>query len=391
MKYSSNIHVSFIFDSCTFASTFIHFMSDQYNHFQALKALTKASLQSILKSPSAVVFSIAFPLVFIIAFGFLGGGKPTAIPVAFEHSSDTNSALVQHLLNSKAIQIKQYNNATAIEKSLKEGHIKAVLSIKSLNDNEGKYDVRIQGVQAQAAAIQQLQATFNEAITQLNPQIKAAIDSKIAIHAEEASFRTFNTIDFILPGQLGFSLLAGSVFGTAFIFFNMRQTLVLKRFFATPVRRGTILVSEGIARLAFQIITAAIIIGIGYAAFDFYLIKGWVTVLQMLILCIIGVMVFMGFGFSVSGIAKSESSIPPLANIITMPQFLLAGTFFSIDTFPKWIQYFSKAMPLTYLNEALRKTAFEGASLWDLRIEIIVLLAWGVAIYVLASKVFKWE
>jgi ABC-2 type transport system permease protein len=103
------------------------------------------------------------------------------------------------------------------------------------------------------------------------------------------------------------------------------------------------------------------------------------------------VMVFMGFGFSVSGLAKSESSIPPLANMITMPQFLLAGTFFSIDNFPKWLQPISRALPLTYLNDALRKTAFEGASLWDLRIDILVLLVWGVLVYALASKVFKWE
>ena len=54
--------------------------------------------------------------------------------------------------------------------------------------------------------------------------------------------RAYKSIDFILPGQLGFSLLAGSVFGTAFVFFNLRQTLVLKRFFATPVRKEIIVI-----------------------------------------------------------------------------------------------------------------------------------------------------
>jgi hypothetical protein len=45
-------------------------------------------------------------------------------------------------------------------------------------------------------------------------------------------------------------------------------------------------------------------------------------------LSFIALLVFMGFGFIISGLAKTESSIPPLANIITLPQFLLAGTFF---------------------------------------------------------------
>ena len=62
----------------------------------------------------------------------------------------------------------------------------------------------------------------------------------------------------------------------------------------------------------------------------------------MLTLSAMGLIVFMGFGFVVSGIAKNESVIPPLANVITLPQFLLSGTFFPIDAFPKWLQAISK-------------------------------------------------
>lgn len=111
----------------------------------------------------------------------------------------------------------------------------------------------------------------------------------------------------------------------------------------------------------------------------------------MLLLCAFGLIVFMGFGFIVSGIAKSESTIPPISNIITLPQFLLAGTFFPIEVFPAWMQPICKAMPLTYLNDALRKVAFEGAGLLDVSSQLLVLLGWGVGIYLLAAKTFRWE
>jgi ABC-2 type transport system permease protein len=39
----------------------------------------------------------------------------------------------------------------------------------------------------------------------------------------------------------------------------------------------------------------------------------------------------------------------------------------------------------------MRGVAFEGLSLWDLRLEIGILLLWGVIAYVIAIKVFKWE
>jgi ABC-2 type transport system permease protein len=69
----------------------------------------------------------------------------------------------------------------------------------------------------------------------------------------------------------------------------------------------------------------------------------------------------------------------------------LSGTFFSISLFPGWLQQISRILPLTYLNDAMRKISFEGASLLDVGKEILILLVWGVVIYFVASKTFKWE
>ncbi|HVZ26435.1 MAG TPA: ABC transporter permease, partial [Sediminibacterium sp.] len=198
-------------------------------------------------------------------------------------------------------------------------------------------------------------------------------------------------IDFILPGQLGFSLLSSGVFGVAFLFFNLRQQLVLKRFYATPIRRGYIVLGEALSRVIFQMLTAIIIIGMGHFFFHFTLVHGFRTFLDIMILSFIALLLFMGFGFIVSSVAKTESTIPPFANIITLPQFLLAGTFFSIDVFPDWLQPFCKILPLTHFNNAMRNIAFEGASLASSWREIGVLGIWAVVVYAIAFKTFKWE
>ena len=203
--------------------------------------------------------------------------------------------------------------------------------------------------------------------------------------------REYKTIDFVLPGQLGFSLLSAGVFGVAFMFFNLRNTLVLKRFFATPISRTYIILGEGLARVLFQMLTAVVIIVVGRLLFGFTLMHGLITLLEMLVLSFIGLVVFMGLGFIVSGFATSDSSIPPFANLLTLPQFLLGGTFFSVDAFPNWLQPISKALPLTHLNTAMRAVAFEGLNLWDVKIEIGILILWGIVIYAVAVKVFKWE
>jgi ABC-2 type transport system permease protein len=138
-------------------------------------------------------------------------------------------------------------------------------------------------------------------------------------------------------------------------------------------------------------ITAVIIIGIGTLAFHFTLVKGVETFLEIMVLSFIALVVFMGVGFIVSGIAKTESTIPPLANLFTLPQFLLAGTFFSIEAFPSWLQPLCRMLPLTHFNDAMRNIAFEGASLVSCWQDIGVLLIWGVIVYAIAIKVFKWE
>jgi ABC-2 type transport system permease protein len=134
-----------------------------------------------------------------------------------------------------------------------------------------------------------------------------------------------------------------------------------------------------------------IIISLGHFVFGFTLYHGFLTFIEIMVVCAIALLVFMGFGFAISGIAKSESAIPPFSNLVTLPQFLLAGTFFPIDNFPKWMQVFCNLLPLTYLNDALRKISFDGASLWEVRLDILALLIWGVIIYAIAGKVFKWE
>jgi ABC-2 type transport system permease protein len=363
-----------------------------YSNFQALKALVKASLQSISKSPSAIVFSIAFPLIFILVFGFLGGNNGAKISVGITPQTDTESSFYQSLRAIPGMQLTQITDTLAAAKSLTEGTLAAIIQIRQQPQGRPplyRVDMSASTISAPKAA--QLRQIMRDIAQKMDPEIEMRTENLIQIATEIKQARPFKTIDFILPGQLGFSLLSGSVFGTAFVFFNMRQTLVLKRFFATPVRREIIVLSEGIARMLFQLIGSVVIIAIGHYAFGYTLVHGLTTFIELLALSALAILVFMSIGFIISGIVKSDASIPMFANMIVMPQFLLAGTFFPIDSFPKWLQPISKAMPLTYLNDAMRQVAFDGAGLEAIKWNILILAAWGIVFYIVAGRVFKWE
>lgn len=360
----------------------------RYSHTKATMALAKASFRSITRSPSAVVFTLAFPLIFILVFGFLGGGG-TKIDVAVSPQSDLQNPVISALEKVNVIRLVKNETQENIDKDLEKGNYDALVSVEKNPAGLPAYITKVTYTSASIDKGSILKSVLNELSYNLNTTGQKPIVNEV--RSSTITGRIYRTIDFILPGQLGFSLLSTGVFGTAFVFFSLRQNLVIKRFFATPVRRSSIVIGEAIARIGFALIGALFIIVIGHFAFNFTLIHGIVTVLNMLLLSTLGVIVFMGFGFVVSGIAKSESTIPPISNIITLPQFLLSGTFFSINAFPEWLQPISRALPLTYLNDALRKVAFEGAGLWDVKIQILIMLAWGIGIYAIAVKTFKWE
>jgi ABC-2 type transport system permease protein len=121
------------------------------------------------------------------------------------------------------------------------------------------------------------------------------------------------------------------------------------------------------------------------------LAHGWFTFFDILILSFLALLVFMGFGFFISAIARNQNIIPIYANLFMFPQYFLSGTFFPKNLLPQFLQPLISVLPLTALNDALRNVAFEGASLASCWQQILILVVWGILIYAFTAKVFRWE
>lgn len=368
-------------------------MSQQYSQFKALFAIAKSSFIALLRSPSAVAFTVGFPLVFVLVFGFIGG-RHQSLKVGVASSVDTTSAVFKALEKRAVIQFVTTDSEVQMKEDLQKGRIASIIHISKKNTAEGApphYQITLSESGATKDKVKLLKSVLRDVIHQLDSKYIPERTTIAQIETVKLPGRIYRQIDFILPGMLGFSLLSTGVFGTAFLFFSLRQTLVLKRFFTTPIRKSNILLGEALARLIFQLLGALLLIAIGAYFFDFTLVHGLVSLLEILILSAFGLLIFMGFGFIISSISKNESTIPAVSNIIVLPQFMLAGTFFPIDILPQWLQPVCKILPLTFLNDALRKISFEGMHLWQMPKALLFLTLWGIVIYAVATKVFRWE
>lgn len=346
-------------------------------------AITKASLRAIFRSGQAVFFSLFFPIVLIVIFGALSNRGGISVDVAFTKTADTANRLYQTLTHIPVLHVENGTEEELLDR-LSKGRITALIDIKRATDTSSAqpYNIHLKTTSASQRNLPVLNSVLQSVINNQSRQL---------ISVEEIPGREYRYIDFLLPGLIGFSLIGSAIFGVAFVFYSYRETLVLKRLYSTPIRRGYIVTGESIARIIFQLLTAVVLILFGKYFYDFTLAHGGITFIELVVLSFLGLVVFMGFGYVISGIAKNQNVIPVYANLFMFPQYFLSGTFFPITALPEGLQKIVRFLPLTALNDALRQVSFEGSHIWNVWPEILILVAWGVAVYILAIKVFRWE
>jgi ABC-2 type transport system permease protein len=368
-------------------------MVKRYSQSRAALAIARGSFLAMIKSPTSVVFSILFPIIFIIVFGSIGDPADLIIKVAIDPHADTSNLIYHSLVRIKIVQIENYKDTGEMETALKRGRLTAILNFRQNSPVPflPHYDIQVKTSASSANRAPILVSLINDIIVSANKKLFPKNLTSGDITINHLPGRIYRVIDFILPGQLGFSMLMAGVFSSAFLFFNLRQTLVLKRFFATPITRPWLIAGEMLSRLFFQILGFIIIVGLGYWIFDFTLVNGFFTFVEMLLFSIFGLVIFMGIGFIVSGHVENEGSIAPLANTVTLPQILLCGLFFSIQSYPSWLQSFCNILPLTILVDGLRKIAFEGLHIWQIPWQLFGIICWTAVVGIITIRTFRWE
>jgi ABC-2 type transport system permease protein len=362
-------------------------MAKNYNQLRAMMAVTVASLRSTFKSPQSIFFGLFFPIVLIVIFGALGKGGGASADIAFEPGSDTANLFYEKMRHSPLLHFTRPENQ---EDELMKGRITAIVRIKQ-KDSSG-YDIHIRTSTASKKNLPLLLSALNGLDVNANRMIHAGDNTTATIsYAETPGGRPYKMIDFFLPGMIGFSLIGSAVFGVAFVFFSLRETLVLKRLYSTPIRKKYIILGESFSRVVFQLMTVVVLVLFGKYAYGFTLAHEWFTFFDILFLSFLALLVFMGFGFLISSVAKNQHVIPIYANLFMFPQYFLSGTFFPKEALPEFMQPLIRFLPLTAVNDAMRNVAFEGASLTSCWQEILILAGWGILVYAVTIRVFRWE
>src|SRR5258706_2257841 len=369
-------------------------MSKPYSQAKALWALTRASFKAIFNQPTAIFFSLLFPIIFILIFGAFGDRGGVSYRVALDPECDTANVFYERFKTISQVRIVRYKDTAAMNEDLEKGRITAVIRIAQAKDSTGQPHFSI-FTRSTSASVNTF-GGFRQLLEFVKLKFEAALstDKTEYVKIEEpeiATVQKYRQIDFILPGQLGFSILFSTLFGIAFTFFNLREQLVLKRFYASPVNRINILLGIGMSRLFFQLMNVVVLILFGHFFLNFTLQHGALTFVEMIFVSIVMLFLLMGVGLIISSIVKTDTSIPLLINLFGFPQMMLSGTFFPIEVFPKWLQQICRILPLTQYNDAVRKISFEGVHLVQCWKQLGIMGIWIAIIYIVVARVIRWE
>src|SRR6202142_2768257 len=312
--------------------------------------LVLARLLELKREPEVIFWVFGFPVLLALGLGLAFRNKPAeSIPIAYVRGpgSDHFLEMIRRSPQGSSIKVDLLDREPALE-GFRLGRYDLVVEDAGSEGVVFHYDPsRPETVLARARVDEALQTAAGR---------KDPVPTSAVTSSEPGS----RYIDFLIPGLLGMNLMNSGMWGIGFALVDMRQRKLLKRFVGTPMRRSDFLLALMSSRLVLMIIEIGLLLTLGVLVFHMKVLG---SVFAILLLGAAGALCFGGLGLVTASRAQKIESVSGLMNLVMMPMWIFSGVFFSSERFPAILQPVIKLLPLTALNDALRATILQGASL----------------------------
>ncbi|HYP88252.1 MAG TPA: ABC transporter permease [Polyangiaceae bacterium] len=349
-------------------------MSDQSNP-NPLRELIKTRLREFLREPGYVFWVFGFPLLMAIGLGLAFRSRapePPHIAVTDAVPAATASAL----LHSPRLHGHRLSRADAARELART---KVDLVVDQLAPEQPlvfKLDTA------------QEKSLLARAITGDVLERAAGRRDLLKVDERHVSDKGSRYVDFLVPGLIGLNLMGSSMWGIGFNLVLARKRKLLRRYAVTPMQRSHFLLSYFFSRSMFLVLELAVLIGFGRLAFG-TVIQG--SIPALLVAATLGAAAFAGIGFLIGARLSNTEVAGGWMNFVQLPMWLLSGAFFSYERFPTWLQLPIKLLPLTAVNDALRRIYNESGNLTSVSFELAVLAVWALVGFGVAIKAFRWQ
>jgi ABC-type multidrug transport system permease subunit len=350
----------------------------------SFRSLAMAMWVGFRRDRGALFFTIALPLFFLLIIGGLFAKQSTPKSKVLEIGSvavvDQMPAQMRDGFQKSLKITKVTDRRSALEK-VKKGDYAA-----ALEQQGDRVVIHFSAADQVKSGTAQGQV---EGLVQAANQAASGRTPKYTLHAEQVEDKSLKAIQYITPGLLGWALASAGMFGASTTLVTWRTKGLLRRLRLSPVPIRTVFTARVAVSLGIALAQTVLFIGVATLPyFGLKLSRYWWMAIPM-VTC--GVLAFIAIGMLIGAWAKTQEAAQGVTQMVVLPMAFLGGSFFPIDSAPKWLRVVTEIFPLRHLNEGMLKVMARGAGPASVLPEMGILLAFALVATVLAIRVFRWE
>ncbi len=360
----------------------------------------KVDTRRLFRDKMAIFFTFLFPLLFLFIFGgIFGRSNSVSFDIAIINQSHSKFAadFVANAKRDDAFKVKDtLSTKEAAEDAMSRSQIDATIILPS-DFGEIRSGQRYPSGQAtilysksNEQTAQTLVPVMQSVFAGINKGFVGELPQPFTVKTESTGKAGLSNFDYLFAGLIGFAVLGMGLFGPTNVFPRLKQRGVLRRYHTTSLKVWQFVMGNVLSNSVAALLSVAFMMIVAFTVplFDAHL-GG--NLLELALFIILGAVVIFGIGLAIGGWAKNENQAAPLSNLISFPMMFLSGTFFPRFLMPEWLQTVSGFLPLTPFIDGVRMIMVEGKHLIDILPQVGMLAAWGIVIYFIAFKVFRWE
>jgi len=169
--------------------------------------------------------------------------------------------------------------------------------------------------------------------------------------------------NYIVPGLIGVILTMTMVLITASAIVRERERGTLESLITTPVTKTELMVGKIVPYIVVGYVQITFVLLIAWLVFNVTVQGSWFLLYAVAFLFIVA---SLGVGMVISTLGKTQLQTMQMAFFFFLPNMLLSGFMFPIQSMPWIVRRFSEILPLTYFLVVLRGIVLKGTGLIDL-------------------------
>ena len=352
-----------------------------------ISAVIGKESREILRDPITLGVSLLMPLVMLFLFGYAISLdlRQAALGVFDEDNSPASRALVERFVQNEYFRhARRLISVHQVEAALQDSQVDVALvipphfSAQLLRGERPAVQVLVDGTYAATAL---LAAGYAEAIVQSFHQAPGS--SVVSLESRVWYNPTLKSANYVVPGLYAVILMAFPPLLTALGVVREKETGTIQSIFASPLTSSEFIIGKLVPYATIAFLQMVMVIAAGYLWFG---VPFQGSLAFLLAAGLIYVFCTVGIGLLVSTLTRSQLVAMLLALIVTlMPSFLFSGLLFPIFTMPHLLQLYTAVFPGRYFVDISRGIALKGTGLETLWLEVMVLAAYTVAVFLLAA------